>query len=234
MKKILFIFIFLLVIFLIYLSTLDRKIFYLSLGDELAHGYNEFNQKDYGYSSYIKSYLEKKDLLEKFKENKITKNMRTIDLINLIEDNTEIDNNNQTIKNALIKSDLITISIGNNDLLSRLSLYKNYNEKQNYEYFDSYLIDLEDLFILLRKYCKEDIVFIGYYNLFSDNNLDKYYEYLNLKVSELVKKYDIHYIDLYDSMNNTQYRNNSLYPNKMGYTYIGGKIKEVIESDIID
>ena len=45
--------------------------------------------------------------------------------IYIIEDNVEIDGNNQTIKNALIKSDLITLSIGNNDLISRLSLYKN-------------------------------------------------------------------------------------------------------------
>lgn len=234
MKKILFIGIVLLGIFLIYLSTLDKKIFYLSLGDELAHGYNEFNQQDYSYSNYIIDYLEKNNILEKYKENKTNKNMRTIDLIRLIEKNEIIDEEKQTIKNALIKSDLITISIGNNDLLSRLSLYKNYSEKQNYEYFDSYLIDLENLLIILRKYCKEDIVFIGYYNLLNDKNLDKYYEYLNLKVSELVKKYDIYYIDLYDSMNNNQYRTNSLYPNKMGYTYIGGKVKEIIESNIIN
>ena len=45
-----------------------------------------------------------------------------------------INGKNKSIKNSLIKADLVTVSIGNNDITSKLTLYKNYSDKEIYEY----------------------------------------------------------------------------------------------------
>jgi hypothetical protein len=53
MKKLLVLGVILLSTFLIYLSTFDRKIYYLSLGDSLALGVTPYGGYDYGYSDYV-------------------------------------------------------------------------------------------------------------------------------------------------------------------------------------
>lgn len=233
MKKILFLGIILLGVFLIYLSTFDRKIFYLSLGDELSVGYNEFNTKDYGYSDYVKEYLEKQKKLEVYVNSYFKKDLRTVDLIEMIEENekTVINGKTRMIKNALIKADLVTLSIGNNDIVSKLSLYENYSKKEIYDYLDSFLIDLENLIKLVKEYCKEEIIFIGFYNTL-DENTDSYYKYLNDKSKKMMEKYDITYLDIFDSMK--KYKNNSLYPNKDGYIYIGKQIEDILKQEILE
>lgn len=233
MKKILFIGILCLGVFLIYLSTFDRKIFYLSLGDELSVGYNAFNTKDYGYSDYVKGYLEKNNKLELYVNSYFKKNLRTVDLIEMIDENVKMNVNGKerTIKNALIKADLITLSIGNNDIVSKLSLYENYSKKEIYEYLDSFLIDLENLIKLVKEYCKEEIIFIGFYNTL-DENTDIYFKYLNDKSKKIMNKYDIIYLDIFDSMK--QYKNNSFYPNKDGYIYIGKQIEGILNKEILE
>ena len=231
MKKILFIGVILLGVFLIYLSHIDTKIFYLSLGDELAQGYNEFNKDDYGYSDYVKDYLKNKGKLELYVDNYFKENLRTTDLIRMINDNEKVLVNSKyrTIQNALIKADLVTISIGNNDLASKLNLYKNYSDKEIYNYIEELLKDLEELFILLRKNCKEKIVFIGFYNNIKIPNVDKYYDYLNKKTKKLSLKYNIEYIDILNLMKDEKNINNSLYPSKEGYINIGKLINLFID-----
>lgn len=233
MKKILFIGIILLGVFLIYLSTFDRKIYYLSLGDELSVGYNEFNATDYGYADYVRDYLNSNKKLEVYVNSFFQKNLRTVDLIEMIEENTKtvVDGKTKTIKNALIKADLVTLSIGNNDVVSKLSLYKNYSKKEIYDYLDTFLVDLENLIKLIKEYCKEDIIFIGFYNTLDDNT-DIYFKYLNDKSKKIMEKYDITYLDIFDKMKD--YKNSSFYPNKDGYVYIGKQIEDILKQEILE
>ena len=146
MKKILVLGIVLLGIFLIYLSTLDKKVYFLSLGDEISQGINLYNKKDYNYNDYIKEYLENKKVLETYINLYFNDNMRTIDLIDYIEENKEIvvEGKKKTIKNALIKADLVTLSIGGNDVVSKLLLKNNYTKEELYNYLDEYLKDIEN------------------------------------------------------------------------------------------
>lgn len=235
MKKILVIGIILLGVFLIYLSTLDKKVYFLSLGDEISQGINKINQKDYNYNDYIKEYLENKNKLETYINFYFNNNMRTTDLISYIEDNKQIkiDSKEKSIKNALIKADLVTLSIGSNDLLSKLLLIDNYTKEEIYNYLDEYLKDLDNLFKIIRQYCKEDIVFIGYYNMFDDNKYNEFFEYLNKKVEILTKNYDISFIDIYNDISNNKI-NNNLYPTKEGHIYIAEKIKKIVDSKIFN
>ena len=229
MKKVLFVTIIFLIIFLIYIIYKDNKVYYLSLGDELSAGYNENNKEDYGYYEYVCKYLKDNKLYEKCVNGFFKEGIRALDMINMIKENTkiDIDGNQLSIQNALIKADIITLSIGSNDIISKLTLYELYSEDEIYNYINEYLIDLENLFNLIRKYSKEKIIFIGYYNIINDNAVDKYYNYLIDKTIKLASKYKIEYIDIYDDLNN--YRTKNLYPNKLGYKLISEKIIQIID-----
>ena len=235
MKKILVLGIVLLGIFLIYLSTLDKKVYFLSLGDEISQGINLYNKKDYNYNDYVKEYLENKKVLETYINLYFNDNMRTIDLIDYIEENKEIvvEGKKKTIKNALIKADLVTLSIGSNDVVSKLLLKNNYTKEELYNYLDEYLKDIENLFKLMRQYCKEDIVFIGYYNIFNDDTYNEYFKYLNKKVKKISNNYEINFVDIMDDIKNDKI-NNNFYPTKDGHINIGKKIVDIVDDKILN
>lgn len=187
LKKIFVISILLLSIFLIYLTTMDRKVYFLALGDSISYGKNS-------YLDYIKKFLEEKELLEEYRNEFIKDDERITDLIKAIEENEKIvvDGKEKTIKNALIKADLLTLSIGNEELF-----YKMQTEDQDhlYTYIDEMITDMETLFKLIREYCKEDIFILGYMNPFN-NNMQESIRYANQKLQNLSKKYEIVYVNL--------------------------------------
>jgi len=230
MKKILIFGIILLSTFLIYLATLDRKVYYLSLGDSLALGATPYGGHDYGYSDYVKDYINNKKKLEKYINSFANDNYRTIDLMNDIKNNKTIIYNNKkvSIKNALIKADLITLSIGSNDFLSYITI-RDLNSAELYKYLDEVIVDIEALFKLMREYCKEDIIYIGLYNYFNIDMLDPIIEYGNQRLKVICENYDIKYIDTYTLFKtNIDYLPNPLdiHPSKLGYTKIGEMITE--------
>ena len=184
MKKIIIITIIVLSIFLIYNIFKDKKIFYVSISDITAKD----NTKSYGYIDYIEDYLEELNLLEKHAKINLNED-RITDIIRNINDNIEYED--RTIKNILIKADILTLSIGYNDLISKLDNYDNY-EINNY--IDTYLKDLDKLFNLLREYDKEDIVMIGYYNIYN-KEYNEIIDYINTEVKKLSNKYKISFIN---------------------------------------
>ena len=199
MKKILITGLVFLVIFLIYLANMDKKVYYVALGDSLEREYVS-NEEVYGYSYYIKNYLKKDDLLERYSDDFAKADTRITDIIKDINNNAKITTNKGSfsLKNALIKADLITVNISSNDVFNKL---KGNNIVYNdvYDYIDDLAYDLDNLFKLMREYCKEDIVMVGPYNPFSDSS-DKLdvYEYFNEKYKDVCGEYDIIYVDLSD------------------------------------
>lgn len=184
LKKIFVVAVLLLVVFLIYLTTMDKKIYYLALGDSIS----------LKYPKQIANYLEEKNLLEQYHNEFVVDDMRITDLIRDIKDNKKvvIKKKDQAIKNSLIKADLVTLSIGNEELF-----YKMKTEKPDnlFNYIDDMMKDMENLFMVLKEYCKEDIFILGYVNPFS-NDMDRYIKYANKKLETLSKKYDISYVSL--------------------------------------
>lgn len=226
-----------LTVFLIYLSTLDKKIYYLSLGDSLAVGLDDKNQK-HGYSAYLADYLKDKDLLETYLNDYSDIDYRTTDIIKNIEDNKKIVINNQTktLKNALVKADIVTLSIGTNDLINKINYINNYDEM--YDYADEMFKDLNKLLKLIRQYCKEDIFLIGLYNPYDreDSKLIEVFSYINEKTKDLCKEYNITYIDTYNLfLNNPNYipSINNIQPTQEGYKAIFKSLLSEINKKII-
>ena len=175
MKKIIFTILVFIMLFLIYYFNISEKIYYASIGDHLSRGINNFNKVDNNYSNNIKKSLKNK--LDNYVNYSNMEDYRVMDLINDINYNKTIMYNNKEYKlqNLLIKSNLITISIGMNDLIYKRSL--------NYDYIDQLLNDINDLLLLIRKYNKDEIYFLGFYNII--NNLD-YIEYANDKLEKIL------------------------------------------------
>jgi len=220
MKKILlFISVVILVLF-IYIKNGDDKVYYLALGDSYSLGMNPYNAYDYGFTDYIKDYLNQSEKLQNFIKDFSVSGYRTIDLLKDIESNKSIVYENQeiTIQQALIKADLVTLSIGTNDIIGMASV------SPDDSYIDDAMNDMESLLILLRKYCKETIVAVGYFNLINN-------DYANERYKKLCEKYDIVYIDIYNLINDDYFPNPSnIHPSKKAYELIANKIIEVVDN----
>lgn len=210
MKKIIFVICVFITVFLIYSLNADKKTYYLSLGDYLSYGINNFEKNNGGYSEKVKDYYESN--LKKYVNYSTYDDYRVMDLINDINYNKSVLYNGKEykIQNLLIKANLITLSIGMNDLV-----YKN---DLDYDYLDSLLEDIDSLLTLIRKYNKDRIYFLGFYDIIGNETM---IEYANDKIEEICKKNKINYIDI-SNLNN--YIIKELYPTEEGYKYIADMI----------
>lgn len=217
MKKTLFLVLIIILTFIIYDKTKDEKIYYLALGDEVST--QEIISDVSNYYKRINNYEKKVEY--------INYNYRTTDLINDILENVYIDDN-ITLKNSLIKADVITISIGFNDI-------KNYLD-------DAALLDLnilelkkdmEELLKTLRSISKEKIILIGIYNPFPENiELEKVLKKLNYLYSKLANEYNIYYLDIYDDLTDKMFDDKKI--NYNGFRIISNKLIKILENDIIE
>ena len=182
MKNIIVTTLIIILIVIIYNIFKDNKTYYVSISNI---------SDNYTYKDYIKDYLDELNILENYTDIS-TLDDRITDIIRNINDNKVYGD--KTFQNILIKADLLTLSIGYNDLISKIDKYSIYNM---YSYIDTFLIDLDNLFNILRYFDKEKIVMLGYYNPY-DNKYNEIIKYINLKVEELAKKYNIEYVDIAD------------------------------------
>ena len=223
MKKFLILISILFVVFLIYLSYIDQKVYFLSLSDQ--NGLSKNN-----YSLKVKNYLQKKDLLEVYLSEFSEPNLRTTDLIYKIKENEKktIQGKDHTIKNVLIKADLVLISVGNEDLQKQLILEQ--NRKSNYDYIDSYIKDAKELIHLIKMYCKEDIFFLGIYN--PERKIkEEYITYVNQELKKICDQENISFIDYDPYLKENMYENMQI--NESGQEMIYYKIKNQLENTLL-
>lgn len=213
MKKIIFTVLVFLITFLIYFFNRSEKTYYVSLGDYLSYGINNYNKVNNSYSNNVKEYY--KENLQNYVNYSTYDDYRVMDLINDINYNkvVEYDKKEYKLQNLLIKANLITLSIGMNDLI-----YKNKFETNLYEYTDDLINDIEKLLVLIRKYNKDDIYLLGFYNVIGNDSL---IEYANNRLEIICKKNKIKFVNI-EGLNN--YIVDSIYPTNDGYEYITNQI----------
>jgi lysophospholipase L1-like esterase len=249
MKKFIVMVLFIGLPILIYLMTIDNKIYYVALGDSLAAGQNSYGKIAYGYADYVADDLRSKDKLELYTKDFAVSGYRTTDLINDIDNNKKalINGERITIKQALTKADLVTISIGANDLFYKMGIngldVAYYSEADLKKYVDEVVLDIEKLLISIKKYCKEDIILIGYYNpLWSmkksyARDLEPIFVYANEQMLKTAKKHNIYFADIHQTFNqNSDFLPNPLdiHPSSNGYAAISRKIMEIVDSKILN
>ena len=235
MKKILCLLIIFLLVYTIYYFNHTDKITYISIGDSLSVGIDSNGNTNYGYSNYLANYLKNKDLLKSYNNDFSTSGTRIADLKNKLEINWTIKKNGKSLslKKCLREAKLVTLSVGMDDILTSITLSRvsleNLSNKEITTIIDKTIYELDALFKELRKYAKEDIIFIGYYNPLEKEtlNIERLYTYLITKAKELCKAYDIEYIDIYSLFEkNKDFLESSfnIYPSKEAYQAIANKI----------
>lgn len=229
-KNIKYIVLFLIVItiFGIHYFFKNDKINYIALGDSLAEGMNPYGEVGYSYTDYFADYLKDNSRLSYYTKKYTKSGYTTIDVIKELEINS-------LLKKDLRESDLVTISIGANDFLDsidtkNLDINNILNLKNKIE---SILPTLDNCIKEVRKYAKEDMIIIGYYNpipfLFntSGNDLDTLFAYIDDEYQKIADKYDCTYISLYQLFkNNSSYLPNpaDIHPNLEGYKAISEEL----------
>ena len=228
MKKIIFILILFLSCYIIYDLTTDSKYYYMSIGDYLSYGINSYGVREYGYSFFVRDYLDKEDKLKKFNDSFVESDYRITDLINLIKYNEVkiINGKEQNINQLLKKTDILTISVGMNDLYYKL---KN-NDDNIYNYMNGLLDDYNELFSYISRFNYKKVFVLGYYNV---GVCQEYINYINTRLKFIVNDFGYEYVDLSNIFDNNPIffdKSDNFVPNKDGYLKISKIIIEKLEN----
>ena len=225
-KLIIFLLIILL-IFLIYKTNHNHYFNYTSLGDGYALGINSYGEIDYGYSDFIKDKLKKEKKLKLYIKDFSDKNQSIEHLYESIVTNEKITVNNieKNIKQVLRESDLLTMTIGLNDLIYHIAITPNINEYELNKIVNDIEENIEKLVQEIKKYYPKQIYIIGYPEI----------PIQNIHIREGIKKINtiynelegITYISTSEIITSKDFLNpNSIFPSKEAYKKIS---KEVIK-----
>ena len=234
--KLIVVIISLMVVFMTYkvFQKQQEKIYYIPLGDSIAEGMDSYGNIVNSYADYIKEYYEEQDNL-KFYTKKFAKSGYKIkDLKYDIETNKTVDNIH--LKEALRNSDLVTISIGINDLLNYTDGIRTCNLQNEIKdikkEIDNIMIKEQELITLIKKYAKGRIILVGYYNPLPDvekckSEIEEIVKYFNSSLENLSNDEDIEYVDIYSLFDNNRDilpNSNDIHPNEEGYKLIASEI----------
>ena len=226
MKKVFLILILFLSCYYIYNKTSDDKYIYLTFGDFLSKGINEYGIITYGYNDYVIEYLNENNKLKKYNKTYKNNDYIIIDVIKALEYNEKKDN---ISLNRLIKeSDIITVSLGMNELYYKL----NKDSTQMYTYIDNMINDYNKILNYINKFPNKQVFVLGYYNMLGHS--EDIFNYANYKLKETCEIQDVEYIDLAKIFtNNPNYfsNNQKIVPNSKGYEKISQIIVENLKNN---
>lgn len=221
MKKVILILILFLSCYFIYNKTIDNKIYYLTIGDSLSKGITKNGDLSYGYSDYIRDFLDNNNLLKEYNKTFTESDYRIIDVIKALEYNEKKDN--ESLNYLIKKADIMTISLGMNELYYKLN-----KDTQNiYTYIDNMINNYDKILSYVNTFHHNKVFILGFYNVTGINN--DLFDYANYKLKELCNKYDFIFIDLSNLFNNNPNyfdKKMSFIPNFNGYEKISQLIIE--------
>ena len=214
-------------VYFIYNLKNTSTIIYTSLGDGFADGINSYGDKNYGYSNYVSDNLKKEESLNRSYLSFTSKDMTINDLRSLILLNHHDDNQNN-IRQVLRETDLLTISVGINDLIYKMNV-ENITTNHQKEKIITEIVDNLDITLQeITKYYQKNIYLIGYYNFYPQNSVErKMLESLNSKLEEYCMKNNLIFVDNSNMDNSLSLyldNPNSIYPNIDGYKKISDNI----------
>ena len=226
MKKVFLILILFLSCYFIYNKTINNKVYYLTIGDSLSKGTNEYGVVSYGYNDYVKDYLEQNNLLEDYNKTYTNNDYRIIDVIKVLEYNEKKDT--YSLNRLIKQADIITISLGMNELYYKLEK----NNQNIYTYIDNMITNYNKILTYINKFHHDKVFVLGYYNVLGKSN--DIFNYANYKLKEISIKNNFVYIDLSNIFtNNPNYfsKTDSFIPNNKGYEKISQIIVENLKNN---
>ena len=213
-------------IYLIYNLTNKNNKTYIALGDSLSVGINSYNGEDYSYSDYFKDYLIKTNKLSLYTKEYTDKNKMIKDIYNdiLTDKTVTIKEKNYNIKELLRESDVITLSIGLNDIIFEYNTKgRNISEYEEDIIIDNIFKEYKSLIKELKKYYQKKIYIIGYFK--NNTKYDSLIEKLNRRYKDYAEEENDIYISTDFVEKNKKYFDSSLYyPNTKAYEDISKRI----------
>ncbi|WP_158582948.1 GDSL-type esterase/lipase family protein [Lysinibacillus yapensis] len=211
----------------------SSKIYYLALGDSLTKGVGDEEQKN-GYTKRLAEKIEQwTDISEVVIDNRGKRGRKSDQLLTLIEKG----HYDHELKN----SELITITIGGNDMMKIVKndlfeVKKENFEKELEEFQQRYNLILQE--IRLRN-PEAPIILIGLYNPFSiiTNEIPEFESIItewNQTIEATAAKYNnacfVDIQDLFDENANKVYHTDFFHPNGYGYTIMTERIISMMKS----
>ncbi len=221
----------------------SKKINYLPLGDSIAEGMNSYFEIGYSYTDYIRDYLKEHNKLGFYTKSFTKSGYKTADLKRDIDDNRviEIDGKKVYLKEALRESDLVTLTIGANDFISKYNLQnftsKIANTAEAKKNTDIAIENLKDLISIIRTYAKNRIIITGYFNPFprlteQKEMIDEIVKYFNYSIEQYCEEEGLEYIDFFDILEgNIEALPNpiNIHPSIYGYELMANEIIKRLE-----
>ena len=184
--------------YFIYFFNFEDKINIVALGDGVASGETSYNIDGISYNDYLKEYFANKKLLKKYNKSYAYKNYKIGDLINDIKSNIISKEDKLSIQQIIHKADLLTIDIGEEELV-KMAMLKDLNK----EYIIKFIKEYDDLLYMIRDITESSIVIIGFYeNMYLTKSETII---LNSELSNLAIKYDAIFINISDLMLSKEY-----------------------------
>ena len=233
-KKTIFLLITLLLVYFIYYKFNNHKLNYLALGDSFALGENPYGELTYGYSDFVANYLESKNKLNNYTKDFADSTARTSDLYKdiIINKRVKINGKIANLKKALTDSDIVTISIGANDIINTINQKPEITLSDNKikEILNKNVNDLNQMIKEIKKYNRGKLILVGYYNLFiyKEDNY-KIFKQLNNKYKQYCQNNNLVYIDVYNKISKENIPNPlNIHPSTSGYEIIAKQINKNI------
>lgn len=206
---------------LIYCYTSEDKLNVLALGDGLSTGMTIYHVEGYDYNEYLTEMLNEENNLGNYYRYFNEVDETASNLITKINNNmTSIDKKIQ-LKQAIKEADIITISLGMDEL-------NNYAKKNTLgsTKINGFLKKYEEVLNILRKLNNKKIYVIGLYssNLINQSKIKK----INQEIEKLCQKHKLIYINIEDIQEHNEFflQKNNYYPNYKGQKFIYDKIIE--------
>lgn len=209
------------------------KIYYLALGDSLTKGVGDEEQKN-GYTERLAEKLEQwTDISEVVIDNRGKRGRRSDQLLKLLQKG----HYDQELKN----SELITITIGGNDIMK---VVKNDLFEIKKDAFDSELLAFQQRYDKILTEIRNrnphvPIMVIGLYNPFAiiTDEIPEFESIIsewNQAIEATLLKYDnacyVHVQDLFDENADMVYHTDFFHPNGYGYTIMTERIISLMKS----
>lgn len=233
-------------------SSSHQQLDYLALGDSLAVGVIEDNTVGNGYADLLAAILEKENLLNSFNKGFSHSGYKTTDILEDLQEDivkpSIPEGKTESITAAIKEAEVITISVGANDVLSHLERGENgefiFNIEQVVSAIQEMGKNLNEVLLNIRQLNEDAQVFVmGYYNPYpTEKNYALQFNYLVSEMDKAVDKiaasHKMHFVKVSHILasDSTTYLPNpkNIHPSEEGYEAIAEEFYKKLTSVLND